>query len=274
VWQKQEGYLQTTLKKEGSDPFEIRVAKVKVARAYVIRNNGELAYTRVLNNEGSDLDLSLPSRVTGGVTLLSSSHSVKKQRVYFLEENGNLWAYAIFSEFAVVALTHDLDDKAQLKQRLVSLGKAIRKSYQNVLDKFSGEIPQMEEIDRVIDRYLLVTSRPSNESVIDCTRHIVDEALENSEVAYIGVFDARGEMVYGNVPESHAKRIQDKITNTGFKPNPDMVPTSFDVHQYDVQFFKVGSFSVVAAPYKGGSKMQAVHTVDEIAQALKDVSSS
>ncbi|MBS3795584.1 MAG: hypothetical protein KGY80_11835 [Candidatus Thorarchaeota archaeon] len=247
---------------------------MKVARAYVIRSNRELAYTRVLNDEDSNLDSSLPSRVNAGVTLLSSSHSVKKQRTYFLEENGNLWAYAIFSEFAVVALTHNPDDKAQLKQRLVSLGKAFRKSYQDVLDKFSDEIPQMEEIDRVIDRYLLAESKHSSERVIGCARDVVDEALENYEVAYIGIFDAKGKMVYGNVPESHALRIQDKIVNTGFKLNPDMVPTSVEVHKYDVQLFKVGSYSVVAAPYKGGSKMQAVHAVGEITQALKDASAS
>ncbi|MBD3157272.1 MAG: hypothetical protein GF309_00660 [Candidatus Lokiarchaeota archaeon] len=247
---------------------------MKVASAYVIRSNGELAYARVLKEEGNSFDLSLPSRVTAGVTLLTSSHSVEKQRTYFLEENDKLWAYAIFSEFAVVALTHNPDDKAQLKQRLVSLGKTIRKSYQDVLDKFSGEIPQMDEIDRVIDRYLLVNSKTSSERLIGCTRDFVDEALENYEVAYIGVFDAKGKMVYGNVPKSHALRIQDKIINTGFKPNPDMVPTSLNVNKYNVQFFKVGSFSVVAAPYKGGSKMQAVHAVDEITQALKDVSAS
>lgn len=247
---------------------------MKVVSAYVIRSDGELAYSRVLSDGGKKLGLSLPNSVTAGVTLLSSSASADKQRTYFLEDGDNLWAYAIFSEFAIVALTRQSNHKAQLKQRLVSLGKAIRKSYGDILDMWAGEIPQMEELNSLVDRYLVVKPTASHEKVVASSRKVLDEALEDYDVAYIGIFDAEGKMVYGNVPESHALRIQEEINNSGFKPNPDMVPTSLNVHKYDVQFFKVGSFSIVSAPYKGGSRMEAVHAVDDIMQALKDVGKS
>ncbi|MFO7836957.1 MAG: hypothetical protein R6V83_09890 [Candidatus Thorarchaeota archaeon] len=247
---------------------------MKLASVYVIRNNGELAYSRVLSDERNNLHFSLPTCVKTGVTLLSSAASVSEERTYFLQDNGNFWVYALFNEFAVVAVTSETENKAQLKQRLVSLGKAIRKSYGNMIDTWAGEIPQMADLDNLVDRYLLVKPEPLQERVVDCARQVADKALEAYKIAYVGVFDAEGNMVYGNVPESHTQRIQEEISKTGFKPTPDMVPSSLKVNKYDVQFFKGRSYSVVAASYRGGRKMEAVHAVDEIMQALRDVSAS
>ncbi len=240
-----------------------------IRRAVITKRNGEPIYGRVYSKgEGTD-SVSLPPSIQASILLLSSSKSTAHATPYILEQSDGIWAFSFFESFAVVLQSTPDENVEWLKRRVLSLGKYVAKNLSGIINSWPGEVSFVEGVSETIDEFVRAAFVVPTANAIEKIDAAINGVLSKYQVAYAGVFDAVGQMIVGNIPESHIEVIRSSILQNTVKSSIDLVPTTIEAKGYDVQAVRVRSLTTVVAPYIGGSKMAAVQAVDELAQTIE-----
>lgn len=237
---------------------------------YMVKNDGDPLYGRSIEDDACiDLD-SLPSLVRNLVAMMQSSSSTSSDRVYTLEMDDCVWAYSFFQSFALVSMASRDQSISQLKNIMLSLGRAIVHQYGEIIETWSGSMSDIVDVDTLIDNYVtLDLNRPSSK-IMKLIERLVNKALKQPEIAFIGVFDSEGDLLRGNVPEVYLFRIQVEISQGVIKPVMDIAPSTISAGDHILQMLKVNSLTTVVASQPGESNLHAVSTVSEIAHTLNE----
>jgi hypothetical protein len=236
----------------------------------MVRNDGEPLYGRSIADDVCIDPNMLPSLVRNSVAMLQSSSSTTPDRVYTLEMDDCIWAYAFYHTFALVSLASKDQSISQLKNIMSSLGRTIAHEYSELIETWSGSMSDIVDVNTLIDNYVsLDLSQPSSK-ILKVIDRLVNKALKRPEIAIVGVFDSEGEMLRGNVPEVYLFRIQVEISQGLIKPVMDIVPSTINSGDHVLQMLKVHSLTVVVASQPGESNLHAVSTVGEIAHTLNE----
>lgn len=240
-----------------------------IFRVYIMKSpSGEPIYGRSYDESDPVGETSFPAHVRACATLFHSSSGTSRDRVYSLEHNGAIWSYVFFEEFAVIMFTTFDENQVALKQMMVSLGRAISNQFGDLISSWSGNIGEVEGIDSLVDRYIGMDLEVPPDEILEKAEAFLNKALENHEIAYVGLFDSKGHLLRGNVPESHIYGIETEIAAGIIRPVAGMVPISIDIMGHAVQMLKVKQLAVAVASYPDGARLVAVKTVSEIADAL------
>lgn len=237
---------------------------------YMVKNDGDPLYGRSIEDDACiDLD-SLPSLVRNLVAMMQSSSSTSSDRVYTLEMDDCVWAYSFFQSFALVSMASRDQSISQLKNIMLSLGCAIVHQYGEIIETWSGSMSDIVDVDTLIDNYVtLDLNRPSSK-IMKLIERLVNKALKQPEIAFVGVFDSEGDLLRGNVPEVYLFRIQVEISQGVIKPVMDIAPSTISAGDHILQMLKVNSLTTVVASQPGESNLHAVSTVSEIAHTLNE----
>lgn len=242
-----------------------------IQRLYIIKSDGEPLYGKSFE-EDKCIDIhNLPHYVKNSVSLFHSRSSTSSEKVYTLQHDESVWAYAFFRTFALVALTETRQNPSSLKYMLLSIGRKLAHEYGTALQSWSGALTDVFNVAEIIDRYTSIDLAPLSSTVLEKIDALVDSALERPEIAFVGIFDSRGKMVRGNIPEVHLFRIEVEISQGVIKPIMDIVPTSIISGDNKVQMLRVNSLTVAAAALPTESTLNAVSIVGEIAHALNEL---
>ncbi|MDF1539963.1 MAG: hypothetical protein P1Q69_13785 [Candidatus Thorarchaeota archaeon] len=237
--------------------------------AYILRGTGERLYG-ICYEEGERVpDKQLPPHVQATVTLFHSRESTILGQPYTLEQNEFLWVYTFFESFVVVMRVTPDEEIASLSRRMVALGREIVHTFGRVMKIWSGNMGEIEGMDDLVDSFVELDLKSPDE-MLPIIDSVLDAVFANHELVYAGVIDITGEMLSGNIPESHLSLIQEQLLHESVKPSTDVVPTTIEVQGYDVQILRVQSLTVAAASHKDGSKVGAKTAVSAIAQSLSD----
>jgi len=236
----------------------------------MVKNDGNPLYGRSIEDDACiDLD-SLPSLVRNLVAMMQSSSSTSSDRVYTLEMDDCVWAYSFFQSFALVSMASRDQSISQLKNIMLSLGRAIVHQYGEIIETWSGSMSDIVDVDTLIDNYVtLDLNRPSSK-IMKLIERLVNKALKQPEIAFVGVFDSEGDLLRGNVPEVYLFRIQVEISQGVIKPVMDIAPSTISAGDHILQMLKVNSLTTVVASQPGESNLHAVSTVSEIAHTLNE----
>ena len=239
-----------------------------IRSVYMVKNNGDPLYGRSIDADES-IDLaSLPLLVRNSVVMMQSSSSTSSDRVYLLEMGDNVWAYSFIQSFALVSMSSKDQSISQLRNIMISLGRAIAFEYGEIIDTWSGNMSEIVDLNILIDNYVsLDLNRPSSK-ILKLIERLLNKALKQPEIAFAGVFDSEGELLRGNVPEVYLFRIQVEITQGVIKPVMDIAPSTISAGDHILQMLKVNSLTIVVAPQPSESNLQAVSLVGEIAHKL------
>ncbi|MHA2161904.1 MAG: hypothetical protein ACXABF_05745 [Candidatus Thorarchaeota archaeon] len=241
-----------------------------ILRAYILKSNGDPLYSTSYSKSDSDDIETIPPHVRACVILFRSRDSTQHGQMYTLEQEDNMWVYLFSETLAVVLLTSLDEDTTHLQKRMLSLSEALAENYGAVITSWSGSMASIEGLDDLVKSYVTFDLSLPSKRLMSKIEKLINIALEDKNVAYAGVFDASGEMLRGNVPESHIEKIHSEIARGVIKPVVDIVPTAMSIRGYDVQMFKVQSLTVAVAAYRESSKLDAVKVAGEIAQSLED----
>ncbi|MHA2359191.1 MAG: hypothetical protein ACXAB5_02875, partial [Candidatus Thorarchaeota archaeon] len=204
------------------------------------------------------------------VTLMQSSSRTSSDRVYTLEMDDCVWSYSFFQSFALVSKASKDQSISQLKNIMLSLGRAIIDQYGEIIETWSGSMSDIVDINALVDNYVaLDLNRPSSR-ILKLVERLVNKALKQPEIAFVGVFDSEGELLRGNVPDVYLFRIQVEISQGVIKPVMDIAPSSISAGDHVLQMLQVNSLTVVVASQPSESNLHAVSTVGEIAYSLKE----
>ncbi|MHA2072843.1 MAG: hypothetical protein ACW985_13790 [Candidatus Thorarchaeota archaeon] len=130
-------------------------------------------------------------------------------------------------------------------------------------------------MDSLVDRYVRIDLEHPPDAVLDKTEKMMNSVLEDHEIAYVGLLDARGELLRGNIPENHLSGIEAEMMADGeIRPVADMVPTGVEIMGYSVQLLKVKSLTVAVAAHRDESRLVAIKAVSEIADDLNKAMSN
>lgn len=247
-----------------------------ILRAYIMKSpSGEPIYGRSYDNSDPIGENSLPVHVRACATLFHSSSGTSRDRVYTLEQAGALWSYVFFESFAVILFTTVDENEIGLKKMMMSLGRAISNQFGNLISSWSGNIGEFEGMDSLVDRYVNIDLEHPSDAILDKAEKLMNAVLEDHEIAYVGLLNARGELLRGNIPENHLSGIEaEMMANGEIRPVADMVPTGVDIMGYSVQLLKVRSLTVAVAAQRDESKLIAIKAVSEIADDLNRAMSS
>ena len=235
---------------------------------YMVRKGGEPLYGRSFE-DGVCIDISsLPSYVRNSVVMMQSTSSTSSDRVYTLEMDECVWSYSFYPSFALVSMASKDQSLTQLKNLMQSLGRAIAHEFGNIIESWSGSMSDIADINSLIDEYLSVSYDSPSKKLIKLIERRVDKALKQTEIAFVGVFDAEGDMIQGNVPEVYLFRIQVEISQGVISPVMDIAPTAINSGNHVLQMLKVHSLTVVVAAQPSESNLHAVSTVSDIAHSL------
>jgi hypothetical protein len=237
---------------------------------YIVKSDGEPVYRRSYEEEADTKFCNVPSYVRNGVVLFASRPSTSSERVYLLEHNGEVWTYAFFHDFALVVLSQPDEPVVPLKSVVLSLGRAIALQYGDMVRSWGGSMSEILDLNELCDRYVNVDMGPPNKTLTKKITGIVDKAMEQPEIAFVGVFDSQGSMIGGNVPELHLFRIEIEIAQGVIKPILDIAPTTITSGDDKIQMLRVESFTVVAASQSGESPLHAIGAVSDLAHALDE----
>jgi len=215
---------------------------------------------------------SMPPHIRTCVTLFGSRESTAHDRAYTLEQDDLIWVYVFFDMFAVVVSTTKDEDIPPLRKRMFSLGKAFSKSYGHIISSWSGDMGDIEGIDTLVEQYMQLNLDLGSD-ILSKIESLVTNCLENNDVAYAGVFDAGGNLLSGDIPDSHIQRIQDEISVAGINSGVELMPHAIEIQGHSVQMLRVSSLSIAVAAYRDESRMAAAKAVSEIAQALHEAMS-
>jgi hypothetical protein len=237
---------------------------------YIIKSDGDPLYGRSFE-EDIVVDLNaIPHFVRNSVTLFHSRSSTSSERVYILEHDGSVWAYAFFHSFALVSLSEKDQALADLKNVVLAMGRSIAMRFGAMIDSWSGSMSEIVDIDELIDQYIAVNLEPPTKKFLKKIEKQVHRALLKPEIAFAGVFDASGQMIIGNLPDTHLFRIEVEISQGSITPVMDIVPTSVNSGDYKLQMLRVNSLTIVVASQANESTLRAVAVAGEIAHTLYD----
>jgi hypothetical protein len=181
-----------------------------------------------------------------------------------------VWSYSFFQSFALVSKASKDQSISQLKNIMLSLGRAIIDQYGEIIETWSGSMSDIVDINALVDNYVaLDLNRPSSR-ILKLVERLVNKALKQPEIAFVGVFDSEGELLRGNVPDVYLFRIQVEISQGVIKPVMDIAPSSISAGDHVLQMLQVNSLTVVVASQPSESNLHAVSTVGEIAYSLKE----
>jgi len=241
-----------------------------ILRVFLLRRDvGEHLYGTSFEHDVSEHTTSMPSHVRACVTLFGSRESTAHDRAYTLEQDDLVWVCMFFEMFAIVVSTTKGEDIPRLRKRMFSLGKAFAKSYGYIIASWSGDMGDIEGVDALVERYMHFEPDLGNEILLNI-ESLVNTILENYDVAYAGVFDAGGNLLSGDIPDSHIQSIQDEISVAGVNFGVELMPHAIDIQGHSVQMLRVSSLSIAVAAYRDESRMAAAKAVSEIAQALHE----
>ena len=127
----------------------------------------------------------------------------------------------------------------------------------------------IEGVDTLVDRYMRLNLDLGSDT-LSKIEGLINTILENYDVAYAGVFDAGGDLLSGDIPNSHIQSIQNEISAAGIDSGVEIMPHAIDIQGHSVQMLRVSSLSIAVAAYRDESRMAAAKAVSEIAQALHE----
>jgi hypothetical protein len=119
--------------------------------------------------------------------------------VYTLEQSGALWSYVFFENFAVILFTTFDENEIALKKMMMALGRAISSQFGGLISSWSGNIGEFEGMDSLVDRYVGIDLELPSDAILDGAYKLMNNALEDHEIAYVGLLDARGNLLRGNI---------------------------------------------------------------------------
>ncbi|MBN2230232.1 MAG: hypothetical protein JW779_11650 [Candidatus Thorarchaeota archaeon] len=238
---------------------------------YIIKSDGEPLYGRTFE-EDSYIDLkAIPSIVRNSVVLFQSSSSTSSERVYTLEQDHCLWAYAFFHSFAIVAQSNDSGHINALKNTLLSFGRTLSRQYVQIIDSWCGSMSEIVDINELIDSYFSMKMSTLTRKKLASIDKLLYSIMEQPEISFVGVFDSNGHMLSGNVPESHLFRLEIEISQGSVRPIMDIVPTSVTSGDHKVQLLRVHSFTVAVAADPSESTLHAISAAGELAHSLNEM---
>jgi hypothetical protein len=234
----------------------------------MVKEGGDPLYGRSFEDDVC-IDLaSLPSYVLNSVAMMQSSSSTSSDRVYTLEMDDCVWSYSFHPSFALVSMVSKEQSLTQLKNLMQSLGQAIAHEYGDLIDSWSGSMSDITDINALIDKYLSVSLELPSTKILNLIERLVDKALKQPEIAFVGVFDAEGNLLKGNVPEVYLFRIQVEISQGVISPVLDIAPSVVNSGDHVLQMLKAHSLTAVVASQPSESTLHAVSAVSEIAHSL------
>ena len=242
-----------------------------LSQLYIVKSDGDPLYGRSFK-EGTIVDLkSVPLFVRNSVALFHSRSSTSTERVYTLEHEESIWSYVFFHSFALVAVSDNHENIADLKNVVQSMGRSIALRFGEMITSWSGSMSEIVDIDELIDQYIAVNLGPPSEKILKKIEKQINKALLKPEIAFAGVFDASGRMIEGNIPLTHLFRIEVEISQGSIKPVMDIVPTSVNSGDYKLQMLRVNSLTIVVASQANESSLRAIAVAGEIAHTLYDL---
>jgi hypothetical protein len=233
-----------------------------------VKNNGDTIYGRSYETNPPTRMTAVPAHVKACATLYQSSARTVRDRIYTLEQDDRLWGFLFLDSFVFVFLTQREDNLSTMKKMILSLGKEISGSYGDTINQWSGSISDFEGIDNLSDRYLSWDLGAPSKKELKVFTKLVDAVLEKGNIAYAGIIDAKGNMIVGNVPDSHVIVIKNELSDDAIDPSRALVPTSIEIQGHLVQLLRVRSLTIVAASYPDAGRFPAVKAVDEIAHEI------
>jgi len=241
-----------------------------ILRVFLLRRDvGEHLYGMSFEHDVSEHITSMPPHIRACVTLFGSRESTAHDRAYTLEQDDLVWVYVFFEMFAVVVSTTKDEDIPPLRKRMFSLGRDFAKSYGHIIASWSGDMGDIEGVDALVERYMRLNLDIGSD-ILSKIENLVTKILENYDVAYAGVFDAGGDLLSGDIPDSHIQSIQDEISGAGMNSGVEIMPHAVEIQGHSVQMLRVSSLSIAVAAYRNESRMAAAKAVSEIAQALHE----
>jgi hypothetical protein len=236
-----------------------------------VTSDGDPLYGRSFD-EDSCIDLKmLPTFVRNSVVLFHSRSSTSSERVYTLEHEESVWAYAFFYSFVLVAYSPQGQHIAPMKSMLLALGRSLLSQYGDTIRSWSGSMSEIVDLDSLIDYYTSVSLSTPSESLLDSIDELIDSAMEHQEISFVGVFDSSGKMLRGNVPEAHLFRLEVEISQGAIKTVMDIVPTCVSSGDHKVQMLQVNMLTIAVAADPSESALHAVSLVGEIAHSLNEL---
>jgi len=216
----------------------------------------------------------LPTIVRNSVVLFHSRASTSSERVYTLDYEESVWAYAFFHSFALITHSSQGQHIAPMKNMMLALGRNLMSQYGEMIRSWSGSMSDIVDLDSLVDEYTSVSLMNLSESLLGSIDELVDSALEHPEISFIGVFDSSGKLLRGNVPESHLFRLEVEISQGSIRPVMDIVPTSVNAGEHKVQMLRVNMLTIAVAAAPTESTLHAVSMIGELAHSLNELLSS
>ena len=238
---------------------------------YIVTSDGDPLYGRLFEEDGCFDLKKLPTFIRNSVVLFHTSSSTSSERVYTLDHEDSVWAYAFFHQFVLVVNSAQGLHIAPMKNMILTLGKTLMLQYGDSIRSWSGSMSEIVDLDSLIDEYVSVALENPSESLLDTIDELLDSAMEHHEISFTGVFDSSGTMLRGNVPESHLFRLQVEISQGTIKPIMDIVPTSVSSGEHKVQMLRVKSLTIAVASDPSESTLHAMSLVGELAHTLNEL---
>ncbi len=243
-----------------------------ILRAYVMKASGDALLGRSYEDkESAKRAEKLPPHVRSCLTLFHTGRSTELENAYTLEQGDLVWRYVFFESFAVIFLSTLDDSHAELERRMISIGKSVAQSYGRVIETWNGDMDDIEEMGDLIDRFVLMDMALPGKRTMTRIEKLVNKTLENSEVSYVGIFDAQGTMISGNVPDTHITQIQTLLEGGTVRHTVEMVPTELKLRQHRLHMLTVQSLTVVVGTFRADSRVRAIGIVADVAQTLTDI---
>ncbi|MDH4213391.1 MAG: hypothetical protein OEV85_05685 [Candidatus Thorarchaeota archaeon] len=238
---------------------------------YIVTSDGESLYGKSFEEDSRIDTKTLPAFVRNSVVLFHSRSSTSSERVYTLEYEESVWAYAFFQSLVLVARTSQGQHISPMKNMMLALGRSLMSQYGDTIRSWTGSMSEIIDLDSLIDDYISVSFTNPSESLLDAISQLLDSAMERQEISFVGVFDSSGKMLRGNFPESHLFRLEVEISRGAIKPVMDIVPTSVSSGEHKVQMFQVKTLTIAVAADPLESDMHAVSMVGELAYSLNEL---
>jgi hypothetical protein len=238
---------------------------------YIVTSDGDPLYCRSYDNSYRGESKTLPTFVRNSVVLFHSSSSTSSERVYTLEHDESLWAYAFFQSFALVAWSQNGEHINPMKNMLLALGRSLTNQYGDMIRSWSGSMSEIRDLDAIIDQYFALDLSSPGQSLLDSIDGLIDSVMERPEISFVGVFDSSGKMLRGNVPEVHLFRLEVEISQGSIKPVMDIVPTSMNSGDHTVQMFRVNSLTIAVSADPAESTLHAISVAAEFAHSLNEL---
>ncbi len=230
---------------------------------YIISHNGDELFSKAYIKEMCHL----PSHIAN-VAVMIFQPGISNQSIYYLNENGTLWTYSVYSRFILIIKSSKETDPIELKLKTLEIGEYMTQIMKKLPDNWEGKLNDFKDIEDEINKIVhkKISMAPSLVVSLKNIAEVYEETKK--EIDYISFYDMYGNRITSQLPAYLENTIIEHINNSKNAIENDNI-TEYVVDKQPLIICKINKIYMTVVPAPGAHHEKILDIIKDISEQVE-----